>query len=176
MYLSQIVKCISLKLQNVFVSNCKMYFSQIVKMSQIVKLSTCCLLSATIWQSVQVKQPLSPPIAAPFTSGSETLPRLNFQSPPFHLDQVSRTRPSDQDIRTKTLGPTSGSFCETQPPASIGWVALSSVVVCPASVTPPLISTIRCFRPYKPYIFCEDMILVTCQCHSLLSWAQFTGV
>ena len=37
--------------------------------------------------------------------------------------------------------------CETQPPASIGWVALSSVVVrcsfvvCPASVTPPLIST-----------------------------------
>ena len=47
--------------------------------------------------------------------------------------------------------------CETQPPASIGWVALSSVFVCsfgcPASVTPPLISTIWCFRPHKPYIF-----------------------
>ena len=109
MYLSQIVKCISLKLHNVFVSNCKMYFSQIVKMSQIVKLSTCCLLSATIWQSVQVKQPLSPPIAAPFTSGSETLPRLNFQSPPFHTDQDIRTKALgskhlDQEIWTKTLG------------------------------------------------------------------------
>ena len=69
---------------------------------------------------------------------------------------------------------------KTQPPASIGWVALSSLFVClfvcPASVTPPLISTIWCFRPYKPYIFCEDMILATCQCHSLLSWAQFTVV
>ena len=30
---------------------------------------------------------------------------------------------------------------------------------------------IWCFTPYKPYIFCEDMILATCQCHSLLSWA-----
>ena len=47
---------------------------------------------------------------------------------------------------------------------------------CPASVTPLLISTIWCFGPYKPYIFCEDMILATCQCHSLLSWAQFTVV
>ena len=71
--------------------------------------------------------------------------------------------------------------CETQPPASIGWVALSSVVrssfvVCPALVTPPLISTIWCFWPYKPYIFCEDLILATCQCHHMLSWAQFTVV
>ena len=49
-------------------------------------------------------------------------------------------------------------------------------VRCPASVTPHLISTIWCFRPYKPYIFCEDMILATCQCHSFLSWAQFTVV
>ena len=44
-------------------------------------------------------------------------------------------------------------------PASIGWVALSSLVrrsssVRPASVTSPLISTIWCSRPYKPYIFC----------------------
>ena len=73
-----------------------------------------------------------------------------------------------------------GWYCETQPPASIGWVALSSVVrlfVCPSRiVTPHLISTIWCFRPYKPYIFCEDMILATCQWHSLLSWAQFTVV
>ena len=68
--------------------------------------------------------------------------------------------------------------CETQPPASIGWVALSSVVCRRPSriVTPHIISTIWCFRPYKPYIFCEDMILATCQCHSLLSWAQFTVV
>ena len=42
-------------------------------------------------------------------------------------------------------------------------------------VTPHLISTIWCFRPYKPYIFCEDMIQA-CQCHSFLSWAQFTVV
>ena len=43
-------------------------------------------------------------------------------------------------------------------PASIGWVALSSLVrrssVRPASVTSPLISTVWCLRPYKPYIFC----------------------
>ena len=39
--------------------------------------------------------------------------------------------------------------------------------VCPASVTHPLISTIWCFWPYKPYIFCEDMILATCQHHNL---------
>ena len=39
--------------------------------------------------------------------------------------------------------------------------------VRPSSVTPPLISTKWCFRPYKPYIFCEDMILATCQCHIL---------
>ena len=70
--------------------------------------------------------------------------------------------------------------CETQPPASIGWVVLSSVIVRrlfvrrPASVTSPLISTIWCFRAYKPYIFCEDMILVTYLL--LLSWAQFTVV
>ena len=56
--------------------------------------------------------------------------------------------------------------CETQPPASIGWVALSSLIVVrlvgyPASVTPPLSSTIWCLRPYKPYIFCVDMILAT---------------
>ena len=43
-------------------------------------------------------------------------------------------------------------------PASIGWVALSSLVrsfvVRPASVTSPFFSTIWCSRPYKPYIFC----------------------
>ena len=66
-------------------------------------------------------------------------------------------------------------YCETQPPASIGWVALSSVVVVcrPASVTSPLISTIWCFRAYKPYIFCEDMILATCQCqHIFCCWVE----
>ena len=71
------------------------------------------------------------------------------------------------------------SICETQPPASIGWVALSSLLivvrlfVCPASVTSPLISTIWCFRAYKPYIFCEDMILATCQCqHIFCCWVE----
>ena len=39
-----------------------------------------------------------------------------------------------------------------------------------------LLSSIWCFRPYKSNIFCEDMILATCQCHSLLSLAQFTVV
>ena len=43
-------------------------------------------------------------------------------------------------------------------------------VVRPASVTSPLISTIWCFRPYKSNIFCEDMILATCQCHHILIW------
>ena len=68
--------------------------------------------------------------------------------------------------------------CETQPPASIGWVALSSLVrssfvVCPASVTSPLISTIWCFRAYNLYIFCEDMILATCQCqHIFCCWVE----
>ena len=69
-------------------------------------------------------------------------------------------------------------YCETQPPASIGWVALSSVVCLfvrrrPASVTSPLISTIWCFWAYKPYIFCEDMILATCQCqHIFCCWVE----
>ena len=59
-------------------------------------------------------------------------------------------------------------ICETQPPASIGWVALSSLFGCSfVSVTAPLIPTIWCFWPYKPYIFCEDMILATCQHHNL---------
>ena len=68
----------------------------------------------------------------------------------------------------------STAFCETQPPASFGWVALSSVFVCrPASVTSPPISTIWCFRAYKLYIFCEDMILATCQCqHIFCCWVE----
>ena len=68
-----------------------------------------------------------------------------------------------------------GGYCETQPPASIGWVALSSVVRSSSSriVTSPLISTIWCFRAYKPYIFCEDMILATCQCqHIFCCWVE----
>ena len=64
-------------------------------------------------------------------------------------------------------------FCETQPPASIGWVALSSVVRSSRIVTSPLISTIWCFRAYKPYIFCEDMILATCHCqHIFCCWVE----
>ena len=50
--------------------------------------------------------------------------------------------------------------------SSIFTCLLSSFVVRRPSriVTSPLISTIWCFTPYKPYIFCEDMILATCQC------------
>ena len=67
------------------------------------------------------------------------------------------------------------SICETQPPASIGWVALSSVVVVcrRASVTSPLISFLWGFRAYKLYIFCEDMILATYQCqHIFCCWVE----
>ena len=62
--------------------------------------------------------------------------------------------------------------CETQPPASIGWVALSSVVCRRPSriVTPHLISTIWCFRPYKPYVFCKDMILAMYHHHHMIIW------
>ena len=57
--------------------------------------------------------------------------------------------------------------------SSFHWLSSSifnvrRLFVCPASVTPPLISTIWCFRPYKTYIFCEDMILATCQCQHIL--------
>ena len=56
-------------------------------------------------------------------------------------------------------------FAKLSHPASIGWVALSSLVrsfvrsssVRPASVTSPLISTMWCFRPHKPYIFWKLM-------------------
>ena len=62
--------------------------------------------------------------------------------------------------------------------SSFHWLSSSIFTVCsvvrPASVTPPLISTIWCFRPYKPYIFCEDMILATCHCHllSIHCWVE----
>ena len=47
------------------------------------------------------------------------------------------------------------------------------LVVRPALVTFPLISTIWCFRAYKPYIFCENMILATCQCqHIFCCWVE----
>ena len=48
----------------------------------------------------------------------------------------------------------------------------SSFVVCCSSsrlVTPPLISTISCLTPCKPYIFCEDMILAMCHRYRLSS-------
>ena len=37
-----------------------------------------------------------------------------------------------------------------------------------ASVTSPLISTIWYFRPYKPYIFCKDMILASSYPHMMI--------
>ena len=45
-----------------------------------------------------------------------------------------------------------------------------SFVVCPASVTSPLTSTIWGFRSYKPNIFSEDMILATCHHHHIFIW------
>ena len=57
--------------------------------------------------------------------------------------------------------------------SSRSWKTSNSSVGCPASVTSPLISTIWCFRAYKPYIFCEDMILATCQCqHIFCCWVE----
>ena len=47
--------------------------------------------------------------------------------------------------------------------SSIHWLSSSIFTYClsfvrPASVTPPLISTIWCFRPYKPYIFWKLLV------------------
>ena len=61
--------------------------------------------------------------------------------------------------------------------SSFHWLSSSifscSFVVRPASVTSPPISTIWCFQAYKPYIFCEDMILATCQCqHIFCCWVE----
>ena len=66
--------------------------------------------------------------------------------------------------------------------SSIHWLSSSiftclSFVVCRLSriVTSHLISTIWGFRRYIPYIFCEDMILATCQCQHILciQWILF---
>ena len=49
----------------------------------------------------------------------------------------------------------------------------SSFVRRPALVTSPLIPIIWCFQAYKLYIFCEDMILATCQCrHIFCCWVE----
>ena len=62
--------------------------------------------------------------------------------------------------------------------SSFHWLSSSifsccCLVGCPASVTSPLISTIWCFRAYKPYIFCEDVILAACQCqHIFYCWVE----
>ena len=47
-------------------------------------------------------------------------------------------------------------------------------VVCLSRIVAYLfISTIRSLRPYKPNIFCEDMILATYQCqHILCCWVE----
>ena len=47
------------------------------------------------------------------------------------------------------------------------FTCLSFVRLLYRLVTPPLISTISCFRPCKPYIFCEDMILAMCHRHQI---------
>ena len=62
--------------------------------------------------------------------------------------------------------------CETQPSSiqRLSSTIFPCLFVCPASVTSPLISTIWCFRPYKPYIFCKDMILATCHHHHIVIW------
>ena len=61
--------------------------------------------------------------------------------------------------------------------SSFHWLSSSIfsywLFVRPALVTSPLISTTWCFRAYKPYIFCEDMILATCQCqHIFCCWVE----
>ena len=63
-------------------------------------------------------------------------------------------------------------YCETQPPASIGWVALSSVIVC-------LFGDISSHLPFMMFLsiqtiyFCEDMILATCQSqHIFCCWVK----
>ena len=120
------------------------------------------------------------PIAhiSPDFLASTSFPRNYLPSQPSELTCISDAllSPDFLGLKGDMLGsgfwvrlglqPLTSTICETQPPASIGWVALAilnvrSFVVCPAWGTSPLISTIWCFRPYKPYIFCEDMILAT---------------
>ena len=50
MYVFQIVKCICLNLQNVFVSNCKMYFSQIVWSASLSNVLGNSLEAQTGWR------------------------------------------------------------------------------------------------------------------------------
>ena len=98
---------------------------------------------------------------------------FSYVSRHFTFSNVSGNRKTTKSLE-KIIIFKGFCHCETQPPASIGWVALSSVVVCRrASVTSPLISTIWCFRAYKPYILCEDMILATFQCqHIFCCWVE----
>ena len=53
-------------------------------------------------------------------------------------------------------------FARLSPPASKGWVALSSLVCRLSFVRPSVphgnISTVWCFRPYKPYIFWKLLV------------------
>ena len=63
----------------------------------------------------------------------------------------------------------------TQHIAKLSLQLYLQLFVCRPSriVTSPLISTIWCFRLYKPYIFCEDMILATCQCQQIFCcWVE----
>ena len=78
---------------------------------------------------------------------------------------------------------TSGSkYCETQPPASIGWVALYSLFGCSSFVPHPwhlLSSPLYDVSDHTNHIFSVSIWSwqhVSVNISSLLSWAQFTVV
>ena len=81
------------------------------------------------------------------------------------LIQLPQTEKSENLIKTEFLRDSASSFHWLS--SSIFSCLSSSSFSCPASVTSPLIYTIWFFQPYKPYSFCEDMILATCQCQHI---------
>ena len=61
--------------------------------------------------------------------------------------------------------------------SSFYWLSSSIFNVCSSSSFVPhpwhILSFPWCFWPYTPYIFCEDMILATCQCqHIFWCWVE----
>ena len=116
--------------------------------------------------------------------GNITTLQRQSQSHLRHWLQFWQLRPSIHDnlcyltIKSDTLD--SIHSCETQPPASIGWVALSSVVHCSSRIGTisshlpylmfPSIQTIYFLWGYDPGNVSVPTYLV------LLSWAQFTVV
>ena len=87
------------------------------------------------------------------------------------LIQLPQTEKSENLIKTEFLRDSASSFHRLS--SSIFSCSFVCLVVRPASVTSPLISTIWYFRAYKPHIFCKDMILATCQCQQIFCcWVE----